>query len=68
MNNTKRILAALSLGAAAFGALVTPASADPDPVDTVTCLSEAPSDLTALVDPAGLGAPSEVPGTSCLAP
>lgn len=44
------------------------ASAVPDPASTIGCLSASAGDITALVDPAAIGVPSEVPGTSCLAP
>ncbi|MEV5342001.1 hypothetical protein AB0K93_26470 [Streptomyces sp. NPDC052676] len=66
MNNTKRVITALSLGAAALlGALASPAGAVPDPVATVDC---AVQEVTGLVDLANPGVPTEVPGTACLAP
>ncbi|WP_409240380.1 hypothetical protein [Streptomyces sp. PA5.6] len=51
-----------------LGVLAVPASAVPDPVTTVDCLTQAAGDVTSLVDPASLGVPSEVPGAACLAP
>ncbi|MFG2006857.1 hypothetical protein ACGFNU_47705 [Spirillospora sp. NPDC048911] len=51
-----------------------PSSAIIDPVGAVTCLSETPAAITnladpaAVLDPAGLHLPAEVPGVSCLAP
>ncbi|GAA2390026.1 hypothetical protein GCM10010255_18320 [Streptomyces coeruleofuscus] len=65
MNNIKRVVSAVSLGAALLGVLASPASAVPDPVATVDC---AVQEVTGLVDPAGLGVPAEVPATGCLAP
>ncbi|TJZ57030.1 hypothetical protein FCH28_06025 [Streptomyces piniterrae] len=57
------------LGTLAFlGVLASPASAVPDPVGTVTCLTQSVGDVTALVDPANPGIPAEIPGASCLAP
>ncbi|MFE0171060.1 hypothetical protein ACFWZ2_01985 [Streptomyces sp. NPDC059002] len=61
--------AALALMAASLlGAFAAPAAAVPDPVGTVTCVTEAAGDITALVDPASPGVPSELPGAACLAP
>ncbi|MFC8128006.1 hypothetical protein [Streptomyces sp. NPDC057302] len=61
--------AAVILGAVALlGAVAVPASAVPDPISTVDCLTQAAGDVTTLVDPASPGLPSEVPGTACLAP
>ncbi|QLE74899.1 hypothetical protein FGW37_27845 [Streptomyces rectiverticillatus] len=61
-----RRIAAVVLGAACLlGVSTTTATAVPDPVAVITC---AAGDLTALVDPAALGAPPEIPGTGCLAP
>jgi len=65
MNNTRRVAAAVSLGAALLGILASPASAVPDPVAIIDC---AVTDVTGLVDPASPGVPSEIPLTSCLAP
>jgi hypothetical protein len=65
MNNTKRLIAAVSLGAALLGALASPAGAVPDPVATVDC---AVQEVTGLVDLAHPGVPAEVPGAACLAP
>lgn len=67
--SSMRRSAAVILGAfALLGALAVPAGAVPDPVTTVDCLGQAAGDVTSLVDPAGLGVPTEVPGTACLAP
>jgi hypothetical protein len=67
MNTTKRVAAIVSVGAfALLGVLATPASAVPDPVAAVTCLAQATGDVVAIVDPAGPGVPSEVPGVDCL--
>ncbi|MFH8610297.1 hypothetical protein ACH4D5_22730 [Streptomyces sp. NPDC018029] len=61
--------AAVILGAVALlGVLAAPASAVPDPVATVDCLAQAPAEITALVDPASPGLPTEIPLTGCLAP
>ncbi|MEV7190521.1 hypothetical protein AB0N81_01760 [Streptomyces sp. NPDC093510] len=61
--------AAVILGAVALlGVLAAPASAVPDPVATVDCLTHAAGDVTSLIDPASPGLPAEVPGTACLAP
>jgi hypothetical protein len=61
--------AAVLIGTLALvGALAAPAAAVPDPVTTVNCLAQTPSELTGLVDPAAPSVPTEVPGTSCLAP
>ncbi|MBW5423197.1 hypothetical protein GKQ77_16775 [Streptomyces sp. BG9H] len=61
-----RRTAAVVLGAVALlGVLAVPAGAVPDPVATVDC---AVQDVTALVDPASLGVPTEIPLTGCLAP
>ncbi|MFF8882636.1 hypothetical protein [Streptomyces flaveolus] len=67
MNTTKRVAATVSVGAfALLGALATPASAVPDPVAAITCLTQAAGDVTSLVDPSAPSLPSEVPATSCL--
>ncbi|MEV0375591.1 hypothetical protein AB0I10_38595 [Streptomyces sp. NPDC050636] len=64
-----RRITAVAIGTLAFlGVLASPASAVPDPVGTITCLTESAGDVTALVDPASPGVPSEIPGASCLAP
>ncbi|MEV5982935.1 hypothetical protein [Streptomyces sp. NPDC052114] len=61
--------AALILGTVSLlGVLAVPASAVPDPVGTVDCLTQSAGDVTSLVDPASPGVPSEVPGAACLAP
>lgn len=61
--------AAVILGAVALlGVIAVPASAVPDPVATVDCLTQSTGDVTSLVDPSSPGLPSEVPGTACLAP
>lgn len=61
--------AAVILGAVALlGALAAPASAIPDPISTVDCLTQSAGDVTSVVDPASPGVPSEVPGAACLAP
>ncbi|MGW6027448.1 hypothetical protein [Streptomyces sp. NPDC055099] len=61
--------AAVILGAVALlGAFAMPASAIPDPVGTLDCVTHAAGDVTSLVDPASPGLPSEVPGAACLAP
>ncbi|GGT82104.1 hypothetical protein GCM10010244_03080 [Streptomyces coeruleorubidus] len=65
MTNIKRVVSAVSLGAALLGVLASPAGAVPDPVATVDC---AVQEVTGLVDPAGLGMPAEAPATGCLAP
>lgn len=50
------------------------AHAIPDPVATVTCVTETPAaaaelaDPAALLDPAALVDPAAAPGVSCLAP
>jgi hypothetical protein len=46
------------------------ASADiiPDPVATLTCLTETPTSVTETADPATLLDPAGAPGVSCLAP
>ena len=52
-----------------LGAFASPAIADPDPANTVGCLSQTAGDVTTFVDPAGPGTtPPEVPGTACLTP
>ena len=53
---------------AVVGALSAPAVAVPDPVATINCVAQTPAEVTALVDPASLGVPTEIPGTACLAP
>lgn len=65
VNNTQRVIAAVSLGAALLGGLTSPAGAVPDPVTTVNC---AVQEVTGLVDLAHPAVPAEVPGTACLAP
>lgn len=61
-----RRIAAVTLGGLALlGVLATPASAVPDPVATVDC---AVQEVTALVDLASPGLPTETPATGCLAP
>ncbi|MEU7583950.1 hypothetical protein AB0B50_40950 [Streptomyces sp. NPDC041068] len=60
---------AVALGAVSLvGVLAGTASAVPDPVTTVDCLTQSAGDVTTLVDPASPGVPAEVPGASCLAP
>ena len=63
----KKIVSVVAL-VLASGALAAPANAVPDPEGTVTSMTESAGDVTSLVDPAGPGAPSEVPGSDCLAP
>ncbi|MEV7289956.1 hypothetical protein AB0O01_36315 [Streptomyces sp. NPDC093252] len=59
-------IAAVALGALALvGALSAPAVAIPDPIATVDC---AVAEVTGLISLGGLGVPTEVPGTACLAP
>ncbi|MFE0190170.1 hypothetical protein [Streptomyces sp. NPDC059008] len=53
---------------ALLGVLASPAGAVPDPVGLLTCATQSAGDITALVDPADLAAPAEIPLTSCLAP
>ncbi|MEU5897076.1 MULTISPECIES: hypothetical protein [Streptomyces] len=61
--------AAVILGAVMLlGVLAVPASAVPDPLATVDCLTQATGDVTGLIDPASPGVPTEVPGAACLAP
>ncbi|GAA0441858.1 hypothetical protein ABZ951_02675 [Streptomyces sp. NPDC046215] len=61
----RRLAVVTFLSLAALGALATPAGAVPDPVAIVDC---AVQDVTGLVDPANLAAPTELPVVSCLAP
>ncbi|WP_210585315.1 hypothetical protein [Streptomyces sp. GESEQ-35] len=70
-----RRTAAVLFGSLALAGAATPAAtAVPDPVGTVTCLTAAPADVTGLVDPAALTDPAALldpagaPGVSCLAP
>ncbi|WP_336317748.1 hypothetical protein [Streptomyces lavendofoliae] len=65
-----RRIAAVVLGTVAFlgyGAITSSAVAVPDPVAAVSCIATSATELTALVDPASPGLPSEVPGAACLA-
>ncbi len=64
-----RRYAAVVLGATTLlGILAVPANAVPDPVATLNCLVGTPADITGLIDPAAPAVPSEIPGTTCLAP
>ncbi|MET9550951.1 hypothetical protein ABZY36_37525 [Streptomyces sp. NPDC006627] len=64
-----RRTAAVILGAVTLlGVLAGPAAAVPDPVATVDCLTQAVGDITTIIDPTAPGVPTEVPGTTCLAP
>ncbi|MGW0846121.1 hypothetical protein ACWD26_39510 [Streptomyces sp. NPDC002787] len=70
-----RRTATVLLGTLALaGAMAPAANAVPDPVATVTCLTETPAAVTeladpaALLDPAGLLDPTAAPGAGCLAP
>ncbi|WP_314615718.1 hypothetical protein [Streptomyces stackebrandtii] len=60
----KKIVSVVAL-VLASGALAAPANAVPDPVGTVTCVTESAGDVTSLVDPASPGVLSEVPGEGC---
>jgi hypothetical protein len=64
-----RRTATVLLGTLALaGALAPTANAVPDPTMVLTCVTEAPSQVTGLVDPAAATAHPEVPLTTCLAP
>ncbi|CAL9497912.1 hypothetical protein SUDANB176_03383 [Streptomyces sp. enrichment culture] len=64
-----RRIATVTLGGLVLlGFLATPAGAVPDPVGLVTCITGSATEITSLVDPADLTAPSELPVTACLAP
>jgi hypothetical protein len=70
-----RRTATVLLGTLALaGATAPAANAIPDPVGTVTCVTETPAGVTefvdpaVLLDPAGLVDPAGLPGVSCLAP
>ncbi|MDX2527650.1 hypothetical protein ACSCB1_41550 [Streptomyces europaeiscabiei] len=70
-----RRTATVLLGTLALaGAMAPAAHAIPDPVATITCVTETPAGVTELVDPAvlldpaGLLDPAAAPGVSCLAP
>ncbi|MFJ8649280.1 hypothetical protein ACIRNI_24555 [Streptomyces sp. NPDC093546] len=66
-----RRIAAVVLGTIALlGSTATTASAVPDPTAVVDCVVTGATDLTAVVDPASLAIPPEVPGVpgaNCLA-
>ncbi|TMR10042.1 hypothetical protein ETD86_41125, partial [Nonomuraea turkmeniaca] len=59
-------------GAIAAGGLTLlaapPSHAVVDPLHVGTCLASSATELTALVDPAAPGVPSEIPAVSCLQP
>ncbi|QEV20801.1 hypothetical protein [Streptomyces alboniger] len=64
-----RRTAAVVLGAVTLlGILTVPASAVPDPIATLGCVTQAAGDVTGLVDPAAPSVPAEIPGVGCLAP
>ncbi|EMF52736.1 MULTISPECIES: hypothetical protein [Streptomyces] len=70
-----RRTATVLLGTLALAGAAAPAAqAIPDPVATVTCVTETPAGVTELVDPAVLADPAALvdpaglPGVSCLAP
>ncbi|GGQ24679.1 hypothetical protein [Streptomyces griseomycini] len=64
----RRIATVTFGGLALLGLLTTPAGAVPDPVAAVTCITGSATEVTALVDPAALTAPGELPAITCLAP
>ncbi|GGZ22577.1 hypothetical protein [Streptomyces poonensis] len=64
----RRITAVVLGTVTLLAATTTTASAVPDPVAAVECLTQSAGDLTTVVDPSAPGVPAEVPGVSCLAP
>ncbi|GGM75198.1 hypothetical protein GCM10010106_22130 [Thermopolyspora flexuosa] len=64
---TSKFLLAIAAFAGSLLAFAPPASAQIDPVATITCLTES-IDLATLLDPASLTIPPEIAPQACLAP